>query len=312
MTACNRLVRGRQLAAWPVSRWLLGLVLCTVLAACAPPDPGVSKRELVNTPLEGCCDNAEFYPPPLVHMADPLAPVIGRLIGGVVMRKGHIARPRAREEVATRLRPLDVLFVSSNGRLSGTLLPGVFSHAVIYFGSEAELTALGVWDDPALASHRAAIRAGKTFIESNSPGVHLSDAETVLNTDAVAVLRPPIHTRARRRAALRDLAGHLGRDFDFHFDSASTEEFYCAELAARTMPETGMPTRRIYGRQTILPDDVVALAATGRGDMELVTYLRGTRAGWRRLDRATLVADMNDHWRALRRSPGRAEARNRR
>lgn len=304
--------RGLRMAAAPLSRWLSGLALLAAVAACAVPDPGVSRRELADTPLEGCCDNAESWPPPLVRLADPLAPVLGRLIGKVVMRDGYIARPAAQAEVAAGLQPLDVLFVSSNGRLSGTMLPGIFSHAVIYFGSEAELTALGVWDDPALAPHRAAIRAGKTFIESSTPNVHLSNIETVLNTDAVVVLRPPIRTHTRRREALRGLAGEIGREFDFHFDNSSKNELYCAELAATIMPETRMPTRRLYGRRSILPDDVVALAATGQSDMQLIGYLRGTRTGWKRYDRPTLIADMNAHWRIPPRAPAGLEARDRR
>lgn len=285
-----------------VWQYLCGAAICAVLAACAAPDPGVSKRELADTPLEGCCDSARTYPPPLVHLANPLAPLIGRVIGRIVMREGHIARPAAYAALQDRLRPLDVLFVSSKGRLSGTMLPGLFSHAVIYLGTEPELKALGVWDDPALEPHHAAIRAGKTYIESDSPGVHLSDVDYVLATDAVAVLRPPITARPRRREALRTLAQRIGSDFDFHFDNASDDKLYCAELAAKTMPETAMPTRRLYGRQTIVPDDVVALAATGRGKMDFVTYIRGTDTGWGIHGAETLVADMDGHWRTARRA----------
>ncbi|WP_296766277.1 YiiX/YebB-like N1pC/P60 family cysteine hydrolase [Sediminimonas sp.] len=303
--ANNLISRGSRTLAGPVLRMLAWLVLGAALVACTPPDPGVSKRELMNTPLEGCCANAESYPPPLVHLANPLAPVIGRIVGGVVMRKGYLAQPAAYAAAEDGLRPLDVLFVSSNGRLSGTMLPGLFSHAVIYLGSEAELKALGIWDDPALKPHHAAIRAGKTYIESSSPGVHLSDVEYVLATDAVAILRPPIKTRARQREAVRDFARRIGSDFDFHFDNATDDKLYCAELAAKTMPEAEMPTRRLYGRQTIMPDDVVALAVTGRGKMDFVGYLRGTRTGWHRYDRETLIADMNMHWRTTRRDPDR-------
>ena len=281
------------------------LALGLSVAACAAPDPGVSKRELRNTPLEGCCDNAETYPAPLIHLADPLAPAVGRVVGAIVMRDGYIAKPAAYAAVEAELRPLDVLFVSSKGRLSGTMLPGLFSHVVIYLGTEADLRALGIWDDPALVPHHAAIRAGKTYIESDSPGVHLSDVEYVLATDAVAVLRPPITSRARKQETLRNLARALGADFDFFFDNASTDALYCAELAARAMPEAQMPTRRLYGRQTIIPDDVVALAVTERGAMDFVGYVRGTEEGWAEADRDTLIADLTRNWRKAERDPAR-------
>ena len=288
----------------------IAVALCAALAGCAAPDPGVSERELKDTPLAGFCQSVESMPEPLVHLAEPLAPAIGRVIASVVLRDGYLDRPGAHAAARARLRPLDLVFVNSKGRLSGKLVPGLFSHVALYLGTEAELKALGVWDAPELRPHHAALRAGHSFIEASTPDVHLSRIGTVLDTDGAAILRPPVASATRRRTALRELAGRIGEEFDFFFDNASQERLYCAELANAVLPEALLPSRRVYGRQTTLPDDVVALAVTGRGKLDFVAYLRGTRAGWTISDRATLIADIKAYWQAAQRRPAPVPPRN--
>jgi hypothetical protein len=208
------------------------------------------------------------------------------------MRGGYLEHPEAQAAVMEQVRPLDLIIASSKGRLSGNALPGVFSHVVIYLGNEAELKALGMWNDPTVVPLQGQIRAGKVFIESDSPGVHLSSAATVLHTDAVAILRPDITKKSRKREVMRELYGRIGKDFDFRFDNATTEEIYCAELANITMPELNMPTRMLYGREAVVPNDVVALAATGKGHLKLVAYVRGRKEGWKVASTKQLLVDL--------------------
>ena len=274
-----------------LTTWLKCAALA-VLAGCGAPDPGEVSPQLVGTPLEGCCLNAETYPRPLIEIADPLAPLIGRTVGAIVLRDGYLQHPEAEAAVLERVRPLDLMIASSKGRLSGQALPGLFSHVVIYLGNEKQLKALGMWDDPTVVPFHAEIRAGNVFIEADSPGVHLSSAETVLHTDAVVILRPEISKNSRKREVMRDLYGRIGKDFDFRFDNATTNEIYCAELANITMPELKMPTRMLYGRRAVVPNDVVALAATGRGQLDLVAYVRGRKDGWKVASTEQLLVDM--------------------
>lgn len=269
-----------------------GWLALALLTACGTPDPGEVTPQLVGTPLEGCCLSAEAYPRPLIALADPAAPLIGRTVGAIVMRPGYLESPEAQAAVQAPLRPLDLLVVSSKGRLSGHALPGTFSHVVIYLGTEAELRALGVWMHPAVVPYHAAIRAGETFIESDSPGVHLSTAETVLETDAAVVLRPQLGGRSHKRQAAVNLFHHIGQRFDFWFDNDTSDQIYCAELALVSMPGLDLPTRMLYGRRSVVPNDVVAQAAVGKGKLKLVRYVRGTRTGWRVASAAQLVADL--------------------
>lgn len=71
--------------------------------------------------MADCCIDIEpeRLPPLLVASIEPAAPIIGRVIGNIAWRDGHLARADARHHVEAELRPLDIVVVSSKGRLSG-------------------------------------------------------------------------------------------------------------------------------------------------------------------------------------------------
>lgn len=246
----------------------------------------------------GGADDAERYPGWMVSLYEPAAPVLGEAFGRVVMRRGLLAdKAAAQRHVARTLRPLDILVVSSKGRLSGALVPGLFTHMVIYVGSERELKALGVWNHPAVKPHQAAIRAGATLIESDHRGVHLTTAETALDTDRVAVLRPRLDGGDRRGRAVKQLLDHLGTPYDFVFDNSDSSEIYCAELIDRVMPEIRLPARTLYGQSMFLPDDTVTAALDGTLRTSPILYVRSTDAGWEVAGRAALAGDVAEAWR---------------
>lgn len=274
------------------------------LGACAPSGPGATEQTLAGTALDGCCRNAEFFPPPLAYLADPFAPAIGTLIGNIILRPGYLATDAGQQAVLDSVQPLDVLVLSSKGRLSGNMLPGLFGHFIVYVGSEAELRRIGAWNDPRVVPHQASIRAGARFIESDLKGVHLSTPDKALDTDRAAILRPPFENAAARRDALGRYLGSLGADFDFRFDSGTTDELYCAELVDQVLPGLNMPKRPLYGRVTILPDDVVAEAAVGRARLRLVNYISGTpEGGAQSAGQAALTADLAGWWAAHQIAP---------
>ena len=279
-------------------RAILLVLLVGTLAACASTQPiGPADLALQGTPLEGCCRETEPYPPALVTLIEPFAPVIGNLVGASVFRSGYLAHPEPQAAALGVMQPLDVIVLSSKGRASGNTIPGMFGHLALYFGTEAELRALGMWNHPAIVPHQAEIRAGMTFIESDRYGVHLSTPEIVLDTDRILLLRPSLAGTARRREIAADVASRLGMEFDYHFDNATQDELYCAELISIVMPELRMPTRTIYGRQTILPDDVAAQAAVQRSNLHVAAYFRGEADSWERANRTALIADLGEWWR---------------
>ena len=284
-------------------RSLLFLLPALALAACAPPDPGEVSVALKGTELAHCCDNAEFYPPPVMKLADPLMPLLGPVFGNVVFREGYLEKPSARQAIEARLQPMDMLVLSSKNRLSGKTLPGLFGHAVIYLGDEASLRRSGLWNDPRITPHHADIRAGKTYIEADTNGVHLSDATHALATDALAILRLKSGC-GTDRCAPAEVIETLGRDYDFRFEGEDHSKLYCTELAQIALPGHEMPKRRLYDYNLILPDDVVALAIAGRSPMKLVSYFSGTAdKRWHESGRKGLLRDMKGWWDEAQKPP---------
>lgn len=276
---------------------LAACLLLMLLAACAhaggPADPPHGDGELAE-----CCRDVERLPPVLVTLADPAAPLIGRTIGTIVWRHGHLRGTPATSLVAERLRPLDILLVTHKGRLSNHTLPGLLVHAAVHLGSEDELRREGLWAHPAVTPHHAAVRAGKTVIEADQHGVHLSSLASVLDSDRAAVVRPLLAGSARRREALTEFFARIGRPFDFNFDAESEDCDYCAELVSRVLPELDLPVHRAYGRALVLPDDLARKAVTGEGKLSLVLYVRVGQSGWEAASGDALAADLAAEWGA--------------
>lgn len=167
----------------------------------------------------------------------------------------------------------------------------------VYLGSEAQLSRAGAWRDPRVVPHHARLRAGARFIEADQHGVHLSRSPIVLNTDRIVILRPTDLSAARKRRAIGDFLDHVGTKFDFNFDNANTDRLYCAQLVCHMLPELRLPSRTVYGRQTIVPDDAVLAAARGRLALRPALYARGRADGWELAPTGALIEDLARTWR---------------
>ena len=221
------------------------------------------------------------YPRWLIAAAEPAAPAIGFAISRVQWREGHLNNDEALAAATARLRPLDVLLFSNKGRLSGHTGAGIFGHSAVYLGSERELKAMGLWNDPAIVPHREAIRAGRSSVESaQRHGTALAPVSHIVETDRLVILRPKVDA-ARRRSAIRGFFGMVGRRFDHHYRLSEQEFVFCTELIDIGLPELNLKRRPTYGREVILPDDMASTAARGRGRLAFVGYLHADRTGWR-------------------------------
>lgn len=289
---------GRLGAVW---RALACVALASLLIACAngtPMRPAATGLAADVQDLESCCAAPERYPLLLVHTLSIGAPVLGRIAARIVVRPGHLRdHQAARDHLAAVVQPLDVIVVSAKGRLTHNLIPGEFAHVAAYLGDERQLRHLGVWDHAAVRPQWNAIRAGNSAIESDYRGVHLSDTETVFNVDRVVVLRPTGLSADRKAAKLVGFYSHVGTRFDFHFNIDDDSCLFCAELIDHVMPEAGFPTRHVYGRHMIVPDEIIAATLRGEAPMELITYVRGTADGWRIADAEALTRDLAEAWR---------------
>jgi hypothetical protein len=208
-----------------------------------------------------------------------LSEVFVRAIAVVEPRQGLLyANPARRvETLATLARTLkagDILLEKSGFRLTDLVVPGHFGHSGIWLGTDEELTALGVWDEPRIQRLpresrerlRATIRQGRAVVEALREGVVLNTVEHFINVDDLALLRPRMNEDPARRAetldALVTAMTHLGKSYDFGFDVHSRARLVCSELSFQsyTQAEFHWPKTRTLGRYTITPDEVAQRA----------------------------------------------------
>lgn len=273
------------------------------LVSCATQADIVTGAQDRNAPesFTVCCHSPERQPEWLVDLIRPVAKPLGKTMALFVWRKGFLhGQPEARLLIRRQLQPLDFFVVSSKNRLTGNTIPGLFGHAVIYLGTEDQLRKAGVWDDPALQPHQAAIREGRIFIEADWDGVHLSGENRVLNTDRVVIFRPRIKAGDRNRKALRDFAIAIGMPFDFKFDLQTPDCIFCTELIRTVLPETRLPVTVVYGTPTVMPEQVVRAAIDGKANVSLIGYVKADAKGWKKADRQELATDLMDYWKHVR------------
>lgn len=282
---------------WRTAVFVAGIVLAGCAHGPVPSKVAHSPNCGRDDPIAACTRQPARYPELLIGLADPAAPLIGRTIAMVRFRKGYLAEDEAaRELLGTKLEPLDVVLVTSKGRLTGSAIPGLFTHTIAYLGSEAQIRRLGMWNDPGLAPFRDAIHSGKIFVESDKKGVHLSTAQQILNADRVLVLRPRFHSPSWIRKSLLAFLGHVGSRFDFHFNAGESNRLYCSELVFHVLPELKLPVRHFYNRDVVLPDDIAATGLEPHTNLSFVLYMRGGPHGWTHESRRTAVSDLAAEW----------------
>lgn len=204
--------------------------------------------------------------------------IFGNSIGLVETRRGKLdGRVEVREDLAGNLQAGDILIERTPFRLTDSFIPGYWGHAALWVGSEAELTALGIWNDPVMQPYQDVIRTGRRVIEALRSGVVLNSLDHFLNVDDVAVLRyGGLGPDERARVILQALR-QMGKRYDFNFDVETRDRLGCAELIYHAYSEADWPTHKQLGRSVIVPDDIAA-RAVGDGPLLAVRlYIDGAQ-----------------------------------
>lgn len=289
----------------PLSR-LRAVLAPLAVAACSHTEIGPGFVETLPTldpaRFTCCADPEKFYPEgfakAVFSMADEWGPGVARKMYGRYNEEGFPGRLAGNREVEAallaQLRPLDLVFTANKSYVWGTLIPGRFTHGEVYLGTEAQLRALGLWDTPGFAGLHDDIRAGRLFAESATPESKTIPAARVLESDAVAILRPHL-SGAERGRALAALAGAMGTPYDYTFDLASPDKLACTELINLAMPGLRLGIQEAYGRQVIFPDRVVSQAIRGER-MSLVGYMVGKAGGYQWRNTHSLMGDIAAYW----------------
>ncbi|MGQ0666559.1 MAG: YiiX/YebB-like N1pC/P60 family cysteine hydrolase [Nitrospiraceae bacterium] len=206
-----------------------------------------------------------------------LSKLFGNVIGLVEFRKGKLfGNMEWTQFVRARLQPGDLLLERTPFRLTDAFIPGQFGHVALYVGTEDELRAMGLLDHPLVVSHIQKIRAGRTIVEALRDGTQINTVEHFLNVDDLAILRPKSEAIDQEdvKRAITLAFSHIGKTYDFGFDTSTWDRITCSELAFDTYVNVRWPFGKLGNAFTITPDDVASMAGSHPSQpFELVTVI---------------------------------------
>jgi hypothetical protein len=294
-------------SGWP--RLITLLFATATLAACSfarvDADFPTEAQGMDPATFECCFDPEKFYPSGLAELAlslgNALGPTASQLAYGEYEESEYPGRltgkTEAHAEILRRVRPLDIVLVSNHSYPMGRLMPGRFSHSLVYIGTEAELRAAGLWSHPAIVPYRDQIRAGKLLLEAAWPDVHLMEPRKAFEADQILITRPTTLSAADKWRALDRLFSAMGKPFNFQLGIDPTgERFACTGLLAYGMPGLGFTYRQIYGQTAVMPDDVASQTVRGEG-LQFVAYVAGNKGdGYLLRSRYALMVEIASYW----------------
>ncbi len=206
------------------------------------------------------------------QVVDSVSGAFGNTVGLVQTRHGRLhQRPEVTASLSAKLKPLDILLEKTPFRLTDKFIPGHFGHVAIWVGTEADLKAAGLWDDPLIKPHQVQISQGRCVLEALRGGVQLNALERFLDVDDTAILRCATLAPEAQAETLRRAFRQHGKAYDFNFDVGTLDRIVCSELAYQTFTSIQWPTERALGRATISPDNV-AVKARDSKEFQLISF----------------------------------------
>lgn len=198
----------------------------------------------------------------------------GNILGEIKFRKGFLYKNKsALYEFKSKLMPLDIIIERSPFALTDMTIPGHWTHPAIWLGTEKQLKDLGLWDHPIFKPYQKMIKEGKNVLEALRPGVQINPLASYFNTDEILLMRVPniLNDRERTLSVYERALSHYGQEYDFNFDSSSTDVIVCSELIFQAFGNINWPTESVLGRHTVTPDNIAELIFYKNSPVEFVT-----------------------------------------
>lgn len=154
------------------------------------------------------------------------------------------------EQVATILRPGDVIMTRHDDALSNHFFPGYWPHAALFLGTPEDRRKLGL---PADGTPEECV------LEAKKDGVKLRPLKETLLVDAFVVLRP-LTEKTDLAGVVRKALTHEGKRYDFLFDFSKAERLACTELIYRSFHGLGgwrLELIRQSGRLTLPAEELI-------------------------------------------------------
>jgi hypothetical protein len=205
--------------------------------------------------------------------------IFGNTLGTVHFRPGKLQwEDDFLPSVQKELQVLDVLMENTPNHATSKYIPGFWTHAAIYAGTEEDLKFYGIWDHPFVQKHQERIRAGANVIEGLRSGVEINPIKSFKDADTFAAIR------LKQKLSYEETKAHLlrafaqvGKVYDFSFDIQSGKQIVCSELHYITFTGIHFNTSRILGRQTISIDQIAEQALTNRYFNVITFWLDGEK-----------------------------------
>jgi len=193
------------------------------------------------------------------------------------LREGKLYRdPQWEELIKARLHPGDILLEKSPFRLTERLVPGYFAHAALYLGTEEDLRQLDLLSFPHVQEHLSDVSEDKTIAEALRDGTQLNSLKKFLDIDDLVILRPKTSRIPPEdiREAIRLAFSHIGKKYDFNFDTNSWDSVTCSEMIFHSYLRIQWPYGKVLNSFTIAPDDIAIFAGSDDSrPFSLVTFI---------------------------------------
>jgi hypothetical protein len=162
------------------------------------------------------------------------------------------------------LQPFDIVLMKSSQNLTDFFIPGFFGHSAIWLGS----------DRYHAFSERASIADIESpyMIEAVREGVKMSSLEEFSSGEVFVVLRLKDLSLSQKVSVFRNSTMHLGKPYDFNFDSEASDMISCPELTFLAFDFIDWETGSLLNKTFITPDDIFA-TATQNPSIEIVAML---------------------------------------
>jgi hypothetical protein len=199
-----------------------------------------------------------------------LQQVVSGSMAGIFVSPGHRPGlpPAIRDQVASLLRPGDVLVVRKEFAVTNYFLPGYWPHAALVLGAPADMNRLGIPQASTRLSGAAAplsdapTRPTHYVLESMKDGVRIRPVDSPLASDSIVVLRPTLE-EPHIAAALAQALLHEGKPYDFDFDFSCSHRMVCTEVVYRAydgVADVRFELKRHVGRYALATGDLLRMA----------------------------------------------------
>ena len=195
----------------------------------------------------------------------------GRVIAGIGDHEAKRVTPEIQSQLATIIRPGDVLVTRHDFVASNLFLPGYWPHTALYIGTEADRESLGI----TLEDNIAQRWSGEiNTLEAKKDGVLFRPLSETLLVDEFVIVRPEL-TAEQCAAGIERVCKHEGKGYNFDFDFFRSDQLVCTEVIYRAFDGLGKINFKLIeraGRFSLSAEDILDMAMQNRGFKALAAF----------------------------------------